>query len=173
MLGHYSFLHSCYVSGFSRKIIINKFEAYPMKRNSFYRMMTALTVTFTVICFMNPEINHNALHFFAIPCVAIVIYAVSNDKKWPSKWLSILEFNNEIRNNQEAQQNKHFLVSSWLLKLVNWSKFVRICVGLSIFSLLLAPVYMHWRIFKVDQQTQRHILTARSSVFFLSLFMKF
>ena len=52
-----------------------------MKRESFYRMMTVLTVTFTVICFMNPEINHNALHFFAIPCVAIVIYAVSNDEK--------------------------------------------------------------------------------------------
>ena len=56
-----------------------------MKRKSFYRMMTALTVTFTVICFMNPEINHNALHFFAIPCVAIVIYAVNNDKNMTFK----------------------------------------------------------------------------------------
>ncbi|CBY11749.1 unnamed protein product [Oikopleura dioica] len=61
---------------------------YPMKRQSFYYLMTILTVLFTIICFKNPELNHNALHFFAIPCVAIVIYASSITKSETIKKLN-------------------------------------------------------------------------------------
>ena len=92
--------------------------AYPMKRQSFYYLMTVLTVSFTVICFKNPELNHNALHFFAIPCVAIVVYAVSNIFKM-TVCDCILELDNQVRHDKEAEQDQHLLVRSRLFKLAD------------------------------------------------------
>jgi len=46
-------------------------------RKIFRILMLILTFILTIICLIQPEVNHNALHFFAIPCVLYTVIKVS------------------------------------------------------------------------------------------------
>ena len=46
-------------------------------RGVFRFMMLGMTLFLTMMCLYEPEVNHNALHLFAIPCVGYTVYKVS------------------------------------------------------------------------------------------------
>jgi len=57
--------------------IFNRVFPFWFKRKHFRWLMVLLTVGFTGICLINPELNHSALHIFSVPSVAYTIMQVA------------------------------------------------------------------------------------------------
>lgn len=59
-------------------------------RKVFRGIMLVLTFVLTVICLIEPEVNHNALHLFAIPCVAYTIFKAKGTANETASKLSVI-----------------------------------------------------------------------------------
>lgn len=64
-----------------RKVILDW-----VSRTQYRNWMGIATVILTGICFIYPELNHSALHLFALPCVGMTLSHVSKKNQIDFVW---------------------------------------------------------------------------------------
>jgi len=64
----------CSWSLFVPSSVLEKLFPSGIDRGVFRFMMLGMTLFLTMMCLYEPEVNHNALHLFAIPCVGYTVY---------------------------------------------------------------------------------------------------
>ena len=113
-----------------------------VSRTQYRNGMGIATVILTGICFIYPELNHSALHLFALPCVGMTLSHVSKkyeiDIVWKTHNLIFLETKNIKSNGSKTGGYFYGLVCYWFPGMAGWSPSMWLSDSFSLFALLLA-----------------------------------